>query len=70
MSGRDAIVEALAEFNQQSGGLQPWMPAAALAKRVGATSAHDPAFEADVQSLFDVSAIRLMSGGTMNGSNF
>ena len=68
--GRQAIVEALAEYAARSRGLQPWMAAAALAGRVGATSAHDPQFESDVQALFDADTIRLMSGGNAGGANF
>ena len=64
------IVEALEVFNTASGGLSPWMAAAALARRVGATSPHDPQFEAAVQALCESGAIRLMSGGNARGSSF
>ena len=67
---RGDIVEALREFNGASAGLQPWMDAAALARRVGATSAHDPQFEADVHALYEAGTIRLMSGGNARGSSF
>ena len=67
---RQDIVEALQEFNTQSGGLAPWMAATSLALRVGATSVHDPRFEADIQTLFDAGTIRLMSGGNAGGSSF
>ena len=69
-NGRGQIVEALQEFNEASQGLSPWMAAASLARRVGATSPHDPQFEADVQALFDAGTIRLMSGGNARGSSF
>ena len=68
--GRGQIVEALEEFNEGSQGLSPWMAADALARRVGATSAHDPQFEADVQALYETGRIRLMSGGNARGSSF
>ena len=68
--GRAHIVEALEEFNELSKGLSPWMAAAALARRVGATSPHDPEFEADVQALHDAGTIRLMSGGNAGGGSF
>ena len=67
---RGDIVEALREFSGASAGLNPWMGAAALALRVGATSAHDPQFEADVDALFEAGTIRLMSGGNPRGSSF
>lgn len=70
MSRRQDIVEALQEFNAQSRGLAPWMAATSLALRVGATSVHDPHFEADIQTLFDAGTIRLMSGGNAGGSSF
>jgi hypothetical protein len=70
MSGRPDIIEALQEFSAQSRGLAPWMAATSLALRVGATSVHDPLFEADVQTLFDAGTIRLMSGGNAGGSSF
>ena len=68
--GRGQIVEALQEFNAVSLGLSPWMAAGALARRVGASSPHDPQFEADVQALFEAGTIRLMSGGNARGSSF
>ena len=68
--GREQIVEALEEFNEGSNGLSPWMGAAALAHRVGATSSHDPQFEADVQALYEAGTVRLMSGGNARGSSF
>lgn len=70
MSGPEAIVAALVEFNAQCRGLVPWMSAADLAQRVGATGSHDAQFEANVQLLFDAGTIRLMAGGTAAGNNF
>lgn len=68
--GRDAVVAALAAFTAGSDGHKPWMPAADLARTVGAGSARDPQFEAEVQALFEAGTIRLMSGGDAGGGNF
>ena len=68
--GRSAVVAALAAFNAASDGRGPWIPAADLARIVGAETPHDPHFEADVQALFDAGTIRLMSGSGASGASF
>jgi hypothetical protein len=68
--GRAAVIAALAAFKTESEGHRPWMPAADLARIVGADTPHDPDFEADVQALFDAGTIRLMSGGNAGGGSF
>jgi hypothetical protein len=68
--GRGAVIAALAAFRTESAGHRPWMPAADLARTVGADTPHDPQFEADVQALFEAGTIRLMSGGNAGGGSF
>jgi hypothetical protein len=67
---RTAVVEALTAFTAETDGHKPWMAAAELALRAGASSAADPQFEADVQALFNAGVIRLMSGGNAGGGSF
>jgi DNA-binding response OmpR family regulator len=68
--GQAAVVEALGAFAAQAGRHSPWMPAADLARSVGAPGAHDPQFEADVQALYAAGVIRLMAGGAASGGSF
>lgn len=65
-----AVLAALAHYANRTNGLCPWMPAGDLAEVVGAADVHDPAFEAVVDSLFEVGSIRLMAGGSASGKNF
>ena len=65
-----AILHALGAYAAREPRTTPWMPAAELAAEVGADGVHDPRFEAAVQSLFAVDAIRLMSGGNPGGKSF
>jgi DNA-binding response OmpR family regulator len=68
--GQAAVVEALRAFAAHAGRHTPWMPAAELARRVGAAGVHDPQFEADVQALYAAGTIRLISGGDAGGRSF
>jgi hypothetical protein len=71
--GQVAIISALETFLAESAERKtrtPWIGAADLASRAGATGTDDPQLQADVQALFDAGTIRLMSGGNASGATF
>lgn len=66
-SGQAAVLAALEIYGASPGKGSPWIPAADLARFVGAPAADDPQFEAVVRSLYAAGAIRVIAGETTGG---